>query len=161
MVLIAVVAGAGLGLAVGRRPPALAGHRAPWVALALAAAGAACLVAGSTRLPVALSGYVMLLGAAVLEWKRAGMVLVAAGLLANLVVIAVNRGMPVKGLPPGAAAGRLHHGLAASDRLVGLSDVIRLPLLSVTASPGDLVLALGVAVVMFGWLQPRRPAIAR
>jgi len=160
IVIIAVVFGIGLGLAGGRRPPALAGRRVPWATLALAVAGAGCLLAGSAWLPVAVSGYLLLLGAAALEWRRMGTLLVAAGLLANLVVIAANGGMPVKGVPSGAADGRLHHGLAASDRLVGLSDVIRIPLLSVVASPGDVVLALGVAAVAYGWLRPRTRAAA-
>lgn len=154
LALIAVVCGAAGGLLAGRRPPRRSG--VPLPALAAALAGALCLTAGRGWLPAAAAGYALLLAAAALEWRRVGMVLVAAGLLANVAVIAADGGMPVKGLPPGAAAGPLHHGASAGDRLVALSDVIAVPVVSETVSPGDVALSLGGAVVMFFWLEPRR-----
>lgn len=144
-----------MALAAGRRPPPARTVRPPWTALALGASGVACLLAGSGAFGPVVAGYALLLSAAGLEWKRAGMILVAAGLAANLAVIAADGGMPVKGLAAGAATGPLHHGLRAGDRLTGLADVIHVPFLSQVASPGDVVLALGAAVAMFAWLQPR------
>jgi hypothetical protein len=153
LALIAVACGAAAGVIAGRRPPGPG--PVPRLALLLIGAGIVCETAASEWLPSVLAGYALLIAAAILEHRRLGTVLVAAGLLANLLVITVNRGMPVKGLASGAAPGSLHHALATGDRLVGLSDIIRLPLVSAMVSPGDVVLALGAAVMMFGWLEPR------
>jgi hypothetical protein len=76
-------------------------------------------------------------------------------------VIAVDGGMPVRGVPAGAALGPRHHGVRPGDHLVELSDQIRLAPLDVTVSPGDIVLSLGVATVTAGLMRPRRrPAMA-
>jgi hypothetical protein len=98
----------------------------------------------------------VLLGVALLNIRVTGMVLVAAGLLSNLVVISVDGGMPVRGLPPGQSAGPRHHGLGPGDRLTGLADIVRIEPLGQTVSGGDLVLSLGAATVTFGLLRPGR-----
>jgi hypothetical protein len=43
---------------------------------------------------------------------------------------------------------------------VELSDQIRLAPLNATVSPGDIVLALGVATLTASLMRPRRPAAA-
>ena len=50
------------------------------------------------RAGILLAGYVLLICFAVRNAGLTGMVLVAVGLLANLAVIAVDGGMPVRGL---------------------------------------------------------------
>jgi hypothetical protein len=160
LVVIALVAGVGAGLLLGGRPRYLASTRLRWSALLVA--GAVCALAGS-RLGTAMIviGYVLLLAFAFRNLALTGMVLVACGLLANLVVIAIDRGMPISGVPTGTAYGQRHHGARPGDHLLELSDHIRLTPLDLTVSPGDIVLALGVATVTAGLMRPRRrPATA-
>lgn len=165
LVVVALVAGLAAGLLLGGRPRYLAGARLRWVALLVG--GAVCAFAGSRwgtgTLGAALtvSGYLLLLGFALRNLALTGMVLVTCGLLANLAVIAVDGGMPVRGVPPGTAYGPRHHGVRPGDRLVELSDQIRVAPLDATVSPGDIVLALGVATLTAGLMRPRRhPATA-
>ena len=82
----------------------------------------------------------LLIGFALRNAGLTGMVLVAVGLLANLTVIAVDRGMPVRGLPAGVSDGWRHHGERPGDHLTGLADVVRLTPLGETVSAGDIVL---------------------
>ena len=171
--LVAVVAGLLIGLAAGRRPPAGAaarvgaGVRVGAVAVAVAVAVAGVTVAlvgravpGGAGVAVLVGGYALLAATALAARRHPGMVLVAAGLLANLVVVAVDGGMPVRTLPPGAVASGHHHGLGPADRLTGLADDTRLPVLGAVVSAGDVVACVGAAVAAFAWLEPvggRRP----
>ncbi|MBV9661588.1 MAG: DUF5317 family protein [Acidimicrobiales bacterium] len=152
LVIMAVVGGAGLALLTGRRPPA--GIRPPVATLVLLAAGVGCETVGGRWLGAIVAGYLLLIGAAVLERRRAGMVLVVVGLLANMTVVVTDGGMPVKGLPAGAGGRPAHHALAAGDHLAGLADVINIPVVSEISSPGDVAISLGAGVAMFGWLRP-------
>lgn len=155
--VVALVAGVAAGLLLGGRLQYLAGARLRWVALLVG--GAVCAFAGSrwgTALMVV--GYLLLLGFALRNLARTGMILVACGLLANLAVIAADGGMPVRGVPAGAAYGPSHHGVRPGDHLVELSDQIRLTPLHATVSPGDLVLSVGVATLTAGLMRPRRRA---
>lgn len=157
LALLALAAGAAAGWLAGRRVPAAAG---PWRLPVLVPAGAGLLAAGSrwvggtAGVTVAAVGYAVLAGFALLNVRRAGMVLVAAGLLANLLVIGLDGGMPVRGLPPGVPAAGLHHGLSSRDHLSGLADQIRVVPLHETVSPGDVLVALGGAVALYAWLEP-------
>ncbi len=133
----------------------LAGARLRSVGLLLA--GAVCELAGSRwTLALLIAGYVLLLAFAVRNLAVTGMVLVGFGLLANLVVIAVDDGMPVRGIPAAASSGPRHHGIGPDDQLVGLGDVIHLGPLGDMVSPGDIVLSVGVATVTAGLMRPRR-----
>jgi hypothetical protein len=155
LVVVALVAGVAAGLLLGGRVRHLAGVRLHW--LAVLGAGAACALAGARWGAAAIIiGYVLLLGFALRNVARPGMVLVACGLLANLAVIAADRGMPVGGIPAGTAYGALHHGVRPGDHLLALSDWIRLTPLHTTVSPGDIVLSLGVATLAAGLMRPRR-----
>jgi hypothetical protein len=103
-----------------------------------------------------IAGYLLLVGFALRNLAITGMVLVAMGLLANLTVVALNGGMPVRGLPAGTTYGPRHHGQRPGDRLTGLADVVHLPALGEIVSPGDLVLGLGVATVVVTLMRPSR-----
>ncbi len=166
----ALAAGVVAGLTLGGRLRNLAWTRLRWVPLLIG--GAVCEYAGSrwgtaTAGTVLLAvGYFLLLGFALRNVALTGMVLVACGLLANLAVIVVDHGMPVRGVPAGMADGPRHHGVRPGDRLLELSDQIRLtpPIWSgdrATVSPGDIVLSLGVVTLTAGLMRPRRrPAMA-
>jgi hypothetical protein len=164
LAIVAVGAGAVAGLALGGRLSNVGSP--PLKSLWLLLAGAVCafvasrLQNGSAGLAVEIAGYLLLLGFAARNFRLTGMVLVTVGLLANLTVIALDSGMPVKGFPPGASLGSNHHGEQSGDRLTGLADVVSLqPVWNKTVSGGDIVLALGTATLTFGLLRPpRRPS---
>ncbi len=107
-----------------------------------------------------VAGFALLLGFAASNLAITGMVLVVAGLLSNLIVIVVNEGMPVRGVPPAAIYGPRHHGLRPGDHLTGLADVVHVALLGQTISAGDIVLAVGVATVIVALLRPPRSRAA-
>ncbi len=160
LAVVAVVLGAAAGLLAGRRPRPAAATGAGRLEPALLAAGLAS--AGCSRLPVggaapalAVTGYGLLAVLAVRLRHHPGMVLVAAGMLSNLAVILADAGMPVATMDPAAVSG-LHHGLTSADHLTALADVISVPALGLTASPGDLVVSLGAAVAAFAWLTAPR-----
>ena len=185
LVLIAVLVGAVLARARGRRPaaaPPSASRRRPGddrpdisassslarrssdrIDTALLAGGAVLspvglwVTAGTASAVAAGAGYALLAGYSWRHRTHPGMAMVLAGLVSNLTVIVVNRGMPVRGVSPGISTG-LHHGMTAADHLTGLADVISLPVLAMTVSPGDLVLSLGGAIAAFFWLA--RPSAA-
>lgn len=123
--------------------------------------------AGTVLLVVA---YGMLLAFALANLHVAGMGLVALGISLNVTTIAVNGGMPVRAdaavaagiVPPDDVAtvgfdGKRHLE-RADDRLMVISDVIPVPSLSEVVSPGDIVMAVGLAVVLANLLRRRRAA---
>jgi len=98
---------------------------------------------------------------ALLNRRIMGMVLVATGVLLNMLVVTANAGMPVvtANLSESAAAASLiaierswlHVQASASTRLLLLADVVPIPGpqgLRGMASVGDAFLALGVAVAL-------------
>lgn len=125
------------------------------VGLLLAGPGSRWL-AGTSGLAVEAGGYAAMAAFTAANGRRSGMVLLTIGLLSNLVVVSVDGGMPVAGLPPGTSADGHHHGLTSADHLAVLADDVKVPLLSEQASAGDLLIALGAAVVAFGWVEPAR-----
>jgi hypothetical protein len=158
LVALAVVAGTGLALLLGRRPGPV---RWKWAAAGLAgvtaAATGSALVGGGIGTAVECLALGLLVLFATANRRHPGMVLVGAGLLANLVVISVNGGMPVRGLASGVSASQHHHGLSDRDRLRGLADVIRLGALGETVSAGDVTVALGGMLVAFHVFAPTAP----
>jgi len=165
LVVVALTAGVVAGLLLGGSFRRLAGTRLRTAGLLLAGAGCEILtrwVGGVTGAVILIVGYVLLLGFAWRNVATTGMVLVAVGLLANLTVITVNRGMPVRGVPPGLTYGWRHHGERPGDHLTGLADVVPVTPLGETVSAGDIVLSLGVATVVASLMRPsRRPAPPR
>jgi hypothetical protein len=160
LALIALAVGCALGLLLGGRFRNL--WRVSLRDVGLLLAGAVCELAGDrwgsgwAGTVVVVIGFVLLFGFAVRNIKLTGMVLVAAGLLSNMTVIAFNSGMPVRGVPAGATYGPRHHGEKPGDRLIGLADVVHIAPLDETVSAGDIVLSIGVATIITGLMQPAR-----
>jgi hypothetical protein len=152
LAMIAVAAGSGLGMAAGGRLANLRSAGLRW--LGLLGAGAVCegvadrWLEGDAGLGLVVAGYVLMLGFALLNLPHPGSVLVAAGLLANLLVVAVNGGMPVRGVTPGAQLAGHHHGETPGDHLTGLADVMYVAPLGETLSAGDVLVASGVGIVV-------------
>jgi hypothetical protein len=118
---------------------------------------------------VHVASYVLLLVVVAANWRTFGLPLVGLGLLLNLVVIAANGGL----MPQAPETAYLRHPDAVageylpnsktvllprqSTRLWWLSDFIVLPSgrpLPLIASPGDLVLAAGMAATVCGLTRP-------
>lgn len=167
LVVVALAAGVLVGWIRGGRIRHVAGVRLRSADLRLRSVslllgGAACELvasrwgAGAAGSALLIVGYLLLIGFALRNVTVTGMVLVAFGLIANLAVIAVDGGMPVRGVPAGAVYGPRHHGVRPGDHLVGLADWVRLGPGGETVSPGDLLLALGVATVAAGLMRPPR-----
>jgi hypothetical protein len=160
LIAVALASGSIVGLALGGRVRRIAEARFRSVGLLLAGAG--CEFAGSHLGAgwfggvLLIAGYGLLVGFAVRNAALTGMVLVAVGLAANLTVIALDGGMPVRGVAPGASYGARHHGERPGDHLTGLADVIRVSPLGETVSAGDIVLSLGVATVVVRLMRPAR-----
>src|SRR5436190_24150713 len=99
LVVVALASGLFAGLLLGGSVRRLAGARLRSIGLLLA--GAACelaarWVAGAAGAGIIRAGYVLIICFALRNAALTGMVLVAVGLVANLTVIAVNGGMPVR-----------------------------------------------------------------
>jgi hypothetical protein len=163
LAVVALVAGGLAGVAAGRGLPA----RPPrWRLPGLLVVGGA-LVVSARWIPGRLGwlglvvGYGALVSFAGANWRRAGLVLVTIGLLANGAVVAADDGMPVSGLPPGVTATGHHQGLRSGDHLTALADDIRVAPLGETVSAGDLLVAVGGAVAAFAWMEPRRRRASR
>jgi hypothetical protein len=123
-------------------------------------------VSDGLGLAMVLVSYVGLSAFAVANIRLVGMPVVLVGLLCNLVVITVNSGMPVRAeaiVASGAATadeldtidfGAKRHLETDDDVLVVLGDIIPVPATNEVLSFGDLILAVGVADVVFRLLRP-------
>ena len=177
--VIAIAVGAVLGLLTGGRPSNI-GRRPLQLVSLLVVSVAAQVVAetidiGDTlALSVVLVSYVGLSAFAVANIRLVGMPVVLVGLLCNLTVIALNGGMPVRASAivdarvAGADElstldfGAKRHLAEGDDRLMVLADIIPvraigtgdLRLRAEVISFGDLILAFGVADVLFRLLRP-------
>ena len=88
-----------------------------------------------------------------------GMLLAGLGLAANVLVIALNSGMPVSasaaeqvGRPiDETSAGLKHERLTDESTAPWLADIVPIPVLNEVISPGDVLLAAGI-----GWFVYRR-----
>jgi len=116
-----------------------------------------------------VASYLLLLVVVLANRRTFGLLLVGLGLLLNVAVIAANGGL----MPQAPETARLRHPDAVtgdyllnsktvllprqSTRLWWLSDFIVLPsgrTLPLIASPGDLVLAAGLAATVYGLTRP-------
>ena len=102
-----------------------------------------------------------------LNRQVAGMLLIAAGVLLNVAVITSNQAMPVSataaaraGLdaPPAVSDDLKHERLDSETRLPWLADVIPVPGVKEVLSLGDIVLALGLARVVYMQTTSRKKA---
>jgi hypothetical protein len=159
--LFAIVVGLAFGLVTGGRLTNLARlrFRWPWLIVAAVAVRAAVLLTPLNRIEGAQYLYVLAL-AAIVVWtivhlnRLPGIWLVTAGSVLNLLVIVVNGGrMPVA---PELAASLARHGtlgqytvMGAQTQLNLLADWISPYPLPEVYSPGDVLIALGLAIVAF------------
>lgn len=159
--LAAIIVGLGTCLALGRELHEIGAWRLRWSwpvlgAFALQGAFRSAWPSGWGSPEVATLAWAAL-GAAVCalllpDLRRAGVPLVMAGFLANILVVLVNNGMPV--VHDGAShslAGTapFYHVAGAQDALLLLADLLPVPggfLLSI----GDVLLLVGIVVAMVG-----------
>ena len=159
--LFAIVVGIVFGLVVGGRVGNLARlkFRWPWVILVAVVVRTATQLPPLSRVEGAQYAYMLTLAVIVAwtiwHWDRLpGIWLVTAGSAVNLLVIAVNGGrMPVAAEFAGSL---LRHGNAGQYTLMGngtqlnfLADWISLWPSPEVYSPGDLLIALGLAIAVF------------
>jgi hypothetical protein len=166
VMLSALALGFGLGAATGGRPANLASvelRRPLLVVGALAVQLSVGLFPAGLRPPV-----VVVCALAVVAWcvvnrgsrLLTGMVLVASGVTANMVVIAANGGMPVRlsalrgaGLSPTMDVSRGHFDkhvvMTARTHLRFLGDILPVPHLHTVVSPGDVAMLAGFALLGF------------
>lgn len=171
---IALALGLLAGLLAGGRPSHAAGHPLRWWP-ALAAGAAVQWVPELLAVPedaafaAVVASYAALAAFAVANITMVGMPVVLVGLALNTAVIVANGGMPVRAEAVAAAGiadtreevaaldyGSKRHLERDDDRLTILGDVIPVPPLREVLSFGDLILAAGVADVVFRLLRPLR-----
>jgi Family of unknown function (DUF5317) len=174
--VVAIVLGGVLGLATGGRLQNLGEHRlAAWwimpVGIVLQLLGARLNDGNSdTAFALLLASYLALGAFTLANWRIFGMAAVAVGLGLNLLVIAVNEGMPVRRaavVDAGIAASdnelstiklkSKHHYETAEDSLMPLADVIPVRPLREVLSVGDVVMSIGIAAAIATLLR-KEPA---
>jgi len=167
--VVAIVVGGVVGLIGGGSFRNLGEHRlAAWPLLP---AGVVLQVAsnfpkGAVALVLLLASYAALAAFAAANIKVFGMAVVVVGLACNLLVIAVNHGMPVQRkavIQAGIASDDAdlqhihlmakHHYQRPSDRLMPLADVIPVSPLREVLSIGDVVMSVGIAMVVASLLR--------
>ena len=169
--VVALVAGVVIGFATGGRPSNVARRPLELVSL-LALSAALQVVAELVELPetaalsMVLVSYVGLSAFAVANIRLVGMPVVLVGLLCNLTVISLNRGMPVEADAIVAAHaaerdelatidfGAKRHIATDDDMATFLGDIIPVRPSREVLSFGDLILAFGIADVIFRLLKP-------
>jgi len=167
--LVAIALGLVFGLLTGGRIGNLARlrFRWPWLILAAVVVREAVLVTPLSRVDAARFGYALSL-LAIVVWtvfhleRLSGIWLVTAGTALNLLVVVVNGArMPVA---PESAGVLVQRGTVGPYMLMGpdtnlnmLGDWIRLYPLSTAYSPGDVLIGLGLAIVVFLAVRNPRP----
>ncbi len=167
----ALVAGVVFGLLAGGRPSNVSRRSLELVWLLALSVGVQVAaetldVSDRVGLAMVLVSYVGLAAFAIANTRLVGMPVVLVGLLCNLVVISLNGGMPVEAdaiLAARAATadeldtidfGAKRHLATDDDVLTELGDVIPVRLTREVLSFGDLILAFGIADVIFRLLKP-------
>lgn len=169
-ILVAVVAGLALGLLRGGSLSGLGETslrlRSLLVLGIVAQAASAFVSRGAVAL--LLVSYALLLAFGMANLGHTGMGVVCIGIGLNFVVIAANDGMPVRAEAIEAAGiadrqdaesldfGTKRHLETDDDRLTFLGDILPLRPASEVLSFGDLVLAVGVADVVFHRVHRQR-----
>ncbi len=167
----ALVAGVVFGLLAGGRPSNVSRRSLELVWLLALSVGVQVAaetldVSDRVGLAMVLVSYVGLAAFAIANTRLVGMPVVLVGLLCNLVVISLNGGMPVEAdaiLAARAATadeldtidfGAKRHLATDDDVLTELGDVIPVRPTREVLSFGDLILAFGIADVIFRLLKP-------
>ena len=114
-------------------------------------------------LPVYLIGFTGIGLVAAINGRLPGAALIAIGTFANVLVIALNAGMPydpatVAGVGASVPDDALHVPLKADTRVPFLSDIIPFGLGRAVYSIGDFLIAFGGFLIPFMWLQPKAEA---
>ena len=114
-------------------------------------------------LTIVLLSFGMIVAFFVVNWHLPGLALAAAGLVLNITVIASNGAMPVSeraieiaGVESVEGFGLKHERLNDDTILPWIADVIPLPGIGEVISPGDLVLAGGLAYLVYARTMARR-----
>lgn len=168
--IVAVALGLVLGLALGGRPRNVGLRPISWVAVLLAGVGLqvaaeVATVNDDASLVLVLGSYVALTLFALVNLRLVGMPVVLVGLLCNFLVIGANGAMPVRASAVRAAdvassadgldLGAKRRLAEPGDRFELLSDIVPVPApVREVLSFGDLILAAGVADVVFRLLRP-------
>jgi hypothetical protein len=113
--------------------------------------------------------YGLLTAFALVNIRLIGMPVVLVGLLLNFTVITVNSGMPVRAdamytvdRNPGALENTAKRHLETSDdKIAVFGDVLPIEPFNEVISFGDLIMAFGLANVMFRLFQPAPPLYRR
>jgi len=156
MLASSVVLGLILGFAIGRTWRPLAAVQVRWLPLVVAGLIARAVAAFAT--PIAFPLYVFALAGtaagAAANTRLSGAVLIAIGGALNLAVVVVNWGMPVDAAAVAVAAASmptdaLHVAVTSATVLVGLGDVIPVPIAHAVYSVGDFLIAAGGFLVPF------------
>jgi hypothetical protein len=173
--VFALVLGVVLGFATGGRPRnitlrPLRGVGALGGAVVLQALPALLDLSPTAGLACVLGSYVLLVAFALANIRLIGMPVALVGLLLNVLVIGINGGMPVRGdailaidrdRTPAQLRqieyGAKRHLEDGNDELTFLGDVVPVVPLRQVLSFGDLILAVGLANVVFRLLRPPGP----
>lgn len=167
MLVVLIVAGLAVAIAVvrGGSLEALAATRFRWTSLLVTALIVQVVfdiwspagVSESSALALLLTTNLGVVAFLVLNRSLPGMLAAGVGLALNVVVIAANGGMPVSQQAVRAAGveaeggelGLKHEVIDDDTKLRPLADVIVVPLVNEVLSVGDLVLAAGIAHLVY------------
>jgi len=167
LLFVALSIGVIAGLVTGGRPSNVSRRTIAGTPVLLAAVVAQIVpsildASPSAGLVCVIVSYVLLTAFALMNIRLIGMPVVLVGLLLNFAVITVNSGMPVSadamqsvGRNPGALERTAKRHLEKpDDTLTFLGDVLPVEPFHEVISFGDLILAFGLANVVFRLLQP-------
>lgn len=162
MAVLTIAVLVGLGLGLGRRPAGAHAPRPhvehiPLLGVGAVLNGIAALLDGSAATIALAASLAVLIAVAVANRHITGIVVVGLGLALNLVSVAVNEGMPVRGGALVRAGVVTAEDLATTtfdgarhlesdrDALGVLGDVLPIPVAHEVMSFGDLIIVLGAA----------------
>jgi hypothetical protein len=173
VLVVAILVGAGIGLATGGRIANLGRARLHALGLLIvgtvaqaAVLGQVVPVHGSVALVVLLGAYLCLAGFGVANLGRGGMGVILTGIALNAIPIAVNGGMPVEANAivrariakpaelPLLDFGAKRHLAGGNDHLRILDDRFPDWITHHAVSFGDLVIGVGVGAVAYGMVHP-------
>ena len=160
MLASGVIAGIAAAVAFGGDWRRLATFSLRFWPLLIVALGIRIVASLSPAAP--LSAYLVALlgiaGVAALNWRIPGAILIAAGTAMNILVVALNSGMPYDATTVAAVGAplptdSLHALMDSSTRLPLLGDIVPVGVVRSVYSVGDFLIALGGFLIPFMWLQ--------
>ena len=173
VMVAALIIGCTAGWATGGSLAGLASFRArAWPLLVTAVVVEACLGAtpNTLRPVLAVAACLAVAGWCAVNAAQArrfpiGHVLIGLGVVLNVVVMALNEGMPVSASAlAGAGLGRTmdvarghlykHTAMTVHTRLRFLGDIVPFRLVRTVLSPGDLLMLVGIVAVTWAATQP-------